>query len=157
MQNSTITCTAGKPYNTAIGRGSQVRKHTGNRVRQANWERTYISDVHAFKVCSCNMTNKSKDTIGEQVIISARSLTPLHQRMDWKMKRKVRRKDMEICIDPPMSMDEDAMYLQWQAGKTWVMFTREDHAVQGSMKLYTNPLVQHYNLHFLSLICPILL
>ena len=55
-----------------------------------------------IKVCSRHQTNKSKDTIGEQVIISARSLTPLHQRTEWKMRRRARKKDATICPITPL-------------------------------------------------------
>ena len=46
--------------------------------------------------------SKSKDTIGEQAMISARSFTPLHQRMDCKMRAKMRRKDMPNWAETPI-------------------------------------------------------
>ena len=54
----------------------------------------------------------SKDTIGAQVMIKARSLTPLHQRMDWMMRARVRPKDMANCDETPINMEEESMKLQ---------------------------------------------
>ena len=42
-----------------------------------------------------------KDTIGEQVIISTRSFTPLHHRMELNRSRQVSKKEMAICDDTP--------------------------------------------------------
>ena len=50
-------------------------------------------------------TLPSKDTIGEQVIIKSRSLTSLHQRMDWMMRTTVRTKDPLICVRTPTSRE----------------------------------------------------
>ena len=54
----------------------------------------------------------SKDTIGAQVMIKARSLTPLHQRMDWMMRARVRPKDMANCDGTPIPREEMPITLQ---------------------------------------------
>ena len=72
--------------------------------------------------------NKSKDTIGEQVMIIVRSLTFRHQRMDWKMRMKVRRKDITSCDTKPVSWDPVTMELQSQEGKTLIKIPRNMQA-----------------------------
>ena len=39
---------------------------------------------------------KAKDTNGEQPTTSARSLTPLHERMEWRMRRNARRTEVPV-------------------------------------------------------------
>ena len=53
----------------------------------------------------------AKDTVGEQVIISTRSFTPLHQRMELNRSRQVRKKEKAICADTPASMAVEASIL----------------------------------------------
>ena len=57
------------------------------------------STMQAYVYCA----SKSKDTTGEQTMISARSLTPLHQRMDCKMRAKMRKKDMPNRDEIPIN------------------------------------------------------
>ena len=63
--------------------------------------------------------NRSKDTTGEQVMITTCSVTFQHQRMDWKMTMKVRRKDMTGCDIEPVHLGPLVMELQSQEGKTF--------------------------------------
>ena len=49
------------------------------------------------------LEKQSKDTIGEQVLISTRSLTFLHQRTDCMMRKKARRKDAPSCDGTPIT------------------------------------------------------
>lgn len=72
--------------------------------------------------------NKSKDTIGEQVMIIVRSLTFRHHRMDWKMRMKARRKDVTNCDMNPVIWDTLAMLLQSQEGKTRIKIPRNMQA-----------------------------
>ena len=46
--------------------------------------------------------------------MSARSLTPLHQRMDCKMRTKMRRKDMPNWDKKPITQEFPAKVLQLQ-------------------------------------------
>ena len=52
-----------------------------------------------------------KDTIGEQVIISTRSLTPLHQRMELNRSREVREKERPIWHGTPVNRAMEALDL----------------------------------------------
>ena len=58
------------------------------------------------------LEKQSKDTIGEQVLIRTRSLTFLHQRMDWMMRKKARRKDAPSCDGTPINRRLKATELQ---------------------------------------------
>ena len=58
--------------------------------------------------------SKSKDTNGEQAMISARSLTPLHQRMDCKMRAKMRKRDMPNWAVTPVIQELITKPLQSQ-------------------------------------------
>ena len=53
----------------------------------------------------------AKDTIGEQVIISTRSFTPLHQRMELNRSREVRETEKAICDDTPTVRAIEALIL----------------------------------------------
>ena len=79
---------------------------TGEKVRQAGFDRTtnpvpVIQSYIQYNAWTY-WVSKSKDTIGEQAMMSARSLTPLHQRMDCKMRAKMRRRDVKNWPKTPV-------------------------------------------------------
>ena len=53
-----------------------------------------------------------KDTIGEQVIISTRSFTPLHHRMELNRSRVVREKEKASCDGTPTNRAKEASALR---------------------------------------------